>query len=426
MKDSEPNVSHDSTQLTSSIPARDQSSGDVEAALWAGFAQASTREAFCASWLALQCCIIGGVSGGVVLWKTTDSESFFPLAVWPSAQVNMSYLTEAAERAAKERRGLVLKRNLDGDNGDSELTRFEVAFPVEVAGHLYGVVVLDVPPRPEPQLQAVLRQLQWGFAWLEVMVRGEEDRKESSSKERTQTVLDLIAATVEHERFQAAMAFVTAMATRLDCDRVSVGFVCRGRAHVRAVSHTAEFGKQTNLVRAIGSAMDEALEQQRTVVYPAPRDGAARVTRAHAELARQHGSGAICTIPLSYGDRLVGALTLERPADRPFDPPTVELCEGAAALAGPVLEIQRRDDRLVADMPDDRLIDWFGNINDFVVPGPGYGGPTIVRSPSPWVRDFLLKLAAADGALDPNREIALVIPGSPDQQGNSGKGGRTK
>ncbi|HSD51318.1 MAG TPA: hypothetical protein VLG48_07905 [Candidatus Methylomirabilis sp.] len=61
-----------------------------------------------------------------------------------------------------------------------------------------------------------------------------------------------------------------------------------------------------------------------------------------------------------------------------------------------------------------------------MVPGPGYGGKTIVRSPSPWVRQFLLDLALADGALDPNGEIALVVPGSPDQQDNSGKGGRTK
>lgn len=180
--------------IPASIPARDQPSGDVETALWAGFAQASTREAFCASWLAIQCHIIGGAWAGVVFWETANSESFFPLAVWPSAQVNVSHLTEAAGRAARERRGLVLERSLDGDNGDSELTRFEVAFPVEVAGHLYGVVVLDVPPRPEPKLQAVLRQLQWGFAWLEVMVRGEEARKNSAPAERVQKGVGLVAA----------------------------------------------------------------------------------------------------------------------------------------------------------------------------------------------------------------------------------------
>jgi multidrug efflux pump subunit AcrA (membrane-fusion protein) len=38
-------------------------------------------------------------------------------------------------------------------------------------------------------------------------------------------------------------------------------------------------------------------------------------------------------------------LTLERPADMPFDPPTVELCESVAALAGPILDTHRREDR---------------------------------------------------------------------------------
>ena len=83
------------------------------------------------------------------------------------------------------------------------------------------------------------------------------------------------------------------------------------------------------------------------------------------------------------------------------------------------------DDRLVADQSGDRLIDWFGNFNDFVVPGPGYGSPTIVRSPSPWVQDFVLRLAFDDGASDPNAEIRVVIPGSSLQQSNSGPGGRT-
>jgi hypothetical protein len=41
----------------------------------------------------------------------------------------------------------------------------------------------------------------------------------------------------------------------------------------------------------------------------------------------------------------VGALTLERPADQPFETTTVELCEALGALAGPVLEIQRREVR---------------------------------------------------------------------------------
>ena len=167
-----------------------------------------------------------------------------------------------------------------------------------------------------------------------------------AAKQRLQIVLDLVATALGHERFYgAATAFVTTLANRLACDRVSLGFLKGGRMRVRAVSHSAHFGKQTNLVRAIGAAMDEALDQGATVVFPARPGGEARVTRAHAELARQSDAGATCTVLLAEGKRFAGALTLERPADRPFDPATVEFCEALAAVAGPVLEVQRRDDR---------------------------------------------------------------------------------
>jgi len=256
----------------------------------------------------------------------------------------MKYLTATAERALIERRGLLLERQPNGDGGVRE--RFDVAYPIEVAGHLHGVVVLDVAARPEAQLQAVLRQLQWGFAWLEVLFRREEAAKDAAIKERLQGVLDLTATALGQTRFYAsATAFVTALATRFDCDRVSVGFVRGGRTHVRAVSHSAQFRKQANLIRAIAAAMDEAVDQQAALLHPPPTGAGAAVTRAQAALARQHGAGAVCSIPLAAGGRVVGVLTLERPADRSFDPQTVELCEATAALAGPVLELQRREDR---------------------------------------------------------------------------------
>ncbi len=69
------------------------------------------------------------------------------------------------------------------------------------------------------------------------------------------------------------------------------------------------------------------------------------VTRAHAELARQHGAGTICTIPLESDGKFFGGLTLERPADRAFDQDTVELCETVAALIGPILDAKRKEER---------------------------------------------------------------------------------
>jgi hypothetical protein len=97
-------------------------------------------------------------------------------------------------------------------------------------------------------------------------------------------------------------------------------------------------------MRAIAAAMDEAIDQHTVVVYP-PQADRPQAARVHAELARQYGAGTICSVPLGAGDRLVGALTLERPVDQPFDAAAVEMCGALAALAGPILEIQRREDR---------------------------------------------------------------------------------
>lgn len=317
---------------------------DSEADLWAAFAEASSGEIFIASWLALQCRVIRGILGGLVLLGTPDQGRYLPAAVWPERR-SMKHVTATAERALTEHRGVLFRREADGQAGSRVKERYEIAYPLEVDRRLHGVVVLEVLPRPEAQLQAVMRQLHWGAAWLEVLLRRQQAAKDAAVRERLQTVLDLLATVLEHGRFyEAATAFVTDLATRLDCDRVSIGFVKGGRARVRAVSHSAQFGKETNLTRSIESAMDEAVDQQTVIVFPRISEGSAQVVRCHAELARQHGAGAILTIPLSSG-RVLGALTLERPADRPFDPPIVEVCEAVAAAAGPLLELKRREDR---------------------------------------------------------------------------------
>jgi hypothetical protein len=114
-----------------------------------------------------------------------------------------------------------------------------------------------------------MRQLQWGVAWLENWVLRQEVAQDQFIRKRLTTVLDLAAATLEEEGFQAAATtFVTLLASRLNCDRVSLGFLKGKQVKVQALSHSAQFRKDLNLIRAIGAAMDECLDQQRIVVYP--------------------------------------------------------------------------------------------------------------------------------------------------------------
>jgi multidrug resistance efflux pump len=219
-------------------------------------------------------------------------------------------------------------------------------------GRLHCIIALDIAPRSAPYVQAVVQQLRWGSAWLALFLL--RQRVPAASQEQAPAVLTLLATLLEQPSVQAAAtAFVTALATRLACDRVSLGFVHRGQVRLRVISHSAHFGKRTNLTRALEAAMDEAGDQATTVTYPAVPGAPLQITRAHAELVRQHGTGTVCSLPLSRDDGLLGVLTLERPTDRPFTPAEIALCEAVAALASPILAAQRREDRwLVAKVAE--------------------------------------------------------------------------
>ena len=141
------------------------------------------------------------------------------------------------------------------------------------------------------------------------------------------------------------MAVVNALATKLHCERVSVGFVHHGHARVAAVSHSAEFKKRSNVNQGIADAMDEAIDQRETIVYPPTEDEASAVVLAHEQFSKEYGGGAMLTVPLESGGQAVGALLLERQATQPFDQKTVELCRSVGSLVGPLLDVQRREDR---------------------------------------------------------------------------------
>jgi Bacterial Ig domain/RTX calcium-binding nonapeptide repeat (4 copies) len=86
-------------------------------------------------------------------------------------------------------------------------------------------------------------------------------------------------------------------------------------------------------------------------------------------------------------------------------------------------------DVMIADSGYDRMYDWGGEFNSFIVPFARFGEPTVNRSPNPHIMAFLEALSAAGGAdsnlTDPNLvagnvEIGLFDQSSPLWQQNHG------
>lgn len=174
---------------------------------------------------------------------------------------------------------------------------------------------------------------------------------------------------VSHDRLgQSAMAFASELATRLDCERVAVGFVEDRFVRIVALSHGSIGEGRTEMLRAIGAAMDEAIEQAATVLAPVPLDQPPRIVLAHEELLRRE-AGQVCSIPIVVMHELVGAVLLQFRQAAALSSERIAELEHAVALVGPVLHFMRHGERPWRKRVRDRLRRGWAHVR-----APGSGG----------------------------------------------------
>lgn len=308
----------------------------LDQALWKQLSSAPTPAAFAKAWLTLQCAMISGVQRGVILLAEQPGTRPIPVGRWPDNDAgDVSELIELADAAVSRGRGVAKTTS----------SAALVAYPFASDETTQGVVALEIDERSQAALRVVMRQLQWGSAWIHNVLRHGPPGSGGPSQKRLVTVLEQVATSIEHENFKSACSAVaTETATKLSCERVSIGFIIGKNVNPLAISHSADFGKRTNLVRSIGAAMDEAVDQRETLVYPSSDPESVTTTLAHAALSEQGQGMQACTVPFLVDGKFAGAWTFERDRDRPFDPGAVQMLQYLAAVVGPILELKRREE----------------------------------------------------------------------------------
>jgi multidrug resistance efflux pump len=313
---------------------------DSDDRLWSAFAGAQETSEFCAAWLALQCRTIPSATAGLLLLQRDDA-TYAPAAIWPDARKDVSYLKKAAQTALMERRGVVQMNDPEAARDSAAVARVHVAYPIDIRERLYGVVVLDILSHTGVDLQGVLRQLHWGTGWLEGLFWRVQSEGEARKLGRTSSALELVTVAEEHSRFEvAAIAVANELATRLKCDRVTIGFQVRRQIRLKAMSHSAWFQPKSKLVRGLENAMEEAFDQNAAIAHPAIPLTQRRVAVAHLDFSKAWQVGAVASVVIKTKGQPVGVITLERKSDQPFEPETILQAELAATLVGPILGLK--------------------------------------------------------------------------------------
>lgn len=323
--------------------------------LWQILSSIEDTTVFYSSWLSLLRKKIVGVEAAVVLLSNSADGVYTPVAVWPDPRRDFSFLSTAAETVVTQRQGLIIQPDSKTDNVYQSV---QIACPIQrdsgTDSLIQAVVVIDLLPRPERDLQIILQQLQWDCGWLYGCLWQQQAQQNQRFSRRSAMSLDVLAVAAEHRLIEpACMAIANEIAIKLKCDRVAIGLINQrrksgARIRLRAMSHSAWFRKKTTLVDELENAMEEALDQTATIVFPVQDYAKKRIFVAHKEYAENWKIKHIISFVLLDKSTPVGVITIETRNETPFSEEVLLGGEMIAVLLGPVLDLKRRERRWVS------------------------------------------------------------------------------
>lgn len=320
------------------LPRVDDVTADTTALLtgaWQRFTGARTSAEFCDGWLALIREKFPDIAQAAILVESNDGQSFVPIAVWPTANTDMARMGGAAQRAMVERRVIV-------QPCEEPAGLWHVATPVAVHERIAGTVVIEAS-LSEGSMPALLRELHWGSAWLSNLLGKREHDDARQSAERSLSVLEAVATSLRHERFQQALFDVSNdLRRRFGASRVAIGLIRGGHVRLAALSEAANFEKSSPLVQAYIAAMGECCDLAQTVDATSPADPLSPAYRAHQALLQRSGASRVMSLPVSQQARALAVITLERDHGEAWSEEERRWLDTFATLLAPVVE-QRSD-----------------------------------------------------------------------------------
>lgn len=301
------------------LPDADAAAGKYEARSWEGFVSARTADEFCRAWLALLCVQLVRARAGAILVENAEASAYVPMAVWPEPAPDLGRLSGVVGRAINEKRGVVQA----GDAPQESSTY--IAYPVFVEDRVVAVIALDTSCAGE-QVQAALRQIHWGSAWLSNLFARHDWDEAVQGKQRISAVMDAIAIALRPGKFQQVLFEVcNDLRQRFACSRVAIGLVEQSTVKLVALSEAATFEKSTPLSKAYVAAMEEAYDHGAVISQsqgsPDSGDEVAEQMSwpRHIDLLTQAGATRALSFPMLHGAECIGVITLERSEGAEFN-----------------------------------------------------------------------------------------------------------
>jgi multidrug efflux pump subunit AcrA (membrane-fusion protein) len=307
--------------------------------------------------LAVQC-FLGQANSGAIL-RNNEQKGVDVLAIYPALsslgrsptqpggqQTAPVWLNQSAAllREATSTDAVIVKALRDAEDSNRANRSYIVLVPLKMADAGEAMEAFVVRASDRNTLEASKEQLELTANLLGISERRLALRNRQAGLRRLQQAMETLSAINRHNRFTStAMALCNEAASQWQCERVNVGFLKGRYVRLKAMSHTEDFSRKMKIVQDIESVMEECLDQDCEILYPAPQE-ATYISRAVAELSRQHGPLAVLSVPFRQAGEARGVLTLERESSKSFNLEEIEAIRLACELCtARLLELYEHD-----------------------------------------------------------------------------------
>ncbi|HET6429494.1 MAG TPA: HlyD family efflux transporter periplasmic adaptor subunit [Phycisphaerae bacterium] len=308
-------------------------------------------EQFLVNLLAVQC-HLAAASAAAMLRPGAEGQPevvsvFPPLPTGGTAPVWLAHGAQLAGQVAQGGATAIMPLQEPDSLYGQPADRHLIMIPLTRGQGVRGVAVYVIEARTPGELTAARERLELSISLLSLYEMRLAMQRRSVDLRRLRVAMDTLSAVNETDRFAGSgMSLCNELASRWQCERVSLGFLKGRYVHLKALSHTEKFSRKMVLVQDLESAMEECLDQDVEVVYPSGPE-ATFVSRVAAELARKHGPASIVAMPIRRGGEPVGVLLAERRADTPMTAEELETLRLTVDLCTPRLVDLYEHDRWV-------------------------------------------------------------------------------
>jgi len=310
-------------------------------------------EQFLVNLLAVQC-FLAQAEGGAVLRKS-QARGVEVLAVYPQMENGATAPPWLAQSVEFVRKTTSINTTTIGTLHDADelygqpARRHLLIVPLKMVGTEQAVASFLIETSDRSVIEAGRERLELTANLLSLYEMRLTLQRRQLDLKRLQMAMEILSAINRPSRFiSVAMAFCNEVASQWQCERASLGFLKGRYVQLKAISHTEKFSRKMRVIQDIESAMEECLDQDIEIIYP-PDAEAAYINRAANALSRQYGPLAILSLPLRRDGETLAVLTLQRQADKPFNPEEIETARLTCELCSARLISLYENDRWIGD-----------------------------------------------------------------------------